>query len=73
MGKKEYKLKIDKEKCKGCLFCVEACPIKALSVSDDVNEKGSKYVVLANPEKCTKCGLCIVMCPDCVIEIVEEG
>lgn len=72
MGKKKYKLKIDRERCKGCLFCAEACPLKALSISDDVNGRGLKYVVLSSPEKCAKCGLCVVMCPDCAIEIVEE-
>ncbi len=72
MDKKECKLKIDKERCKGCLLCIEACPRKTLLVSDDVNGRGSKYVVLRDPEECTKCGLCIVMCPDCAIEIVEE-
>ncbi len=62
-------LKIDKERCKGCLLCVEVCPAGALSISRGVNEKGLRYVELKQPEKCTGCGLCFIMCPDCAIEI----
>jgi 2-oxoglutarate ferredoxin oxidoreductase subunit delta len=72
MGAKKTKMKIDKEKCKGCCLCVEVCPVKALEMSDEVNKKGYRFAVLKDPEKCTGCGLCAMMCPDCVIEILEE-
>jgi 2-oxoglutarate ferredoxin oxidoreductase subunit delta len=71
MGKP--RIKIDIEKCKGCMLCMEACPQKMLKVSDKVNKKGLRYIVIDDPGKCTGCGLCYMMCPDCSIEIVEEG
>lgn len=37
--------------------CVEACPLKALSVSNRTS------AVLVNQEKCTGCGKCIEACP----------
>ncbi|MFQ5952300.1 MAG: ferredoxin family protein [Candidatus Omnitrophota bacterium] len=72
MARKKKKLKIDKERCKGCLLCVEICPYGALEHSEEVNKKGHRYVVLKYPEKCTQCTLCAIICPDCAIEINGE-
>jgi len=69
MTKKRTKLSINKERCKGCLLCIEACPAGAITISDDVNSKGMKYIVLKKEEKCTGCGMCFMMCPDLAIEI----
>lgn len=71
--KKKIHLKIDKERCKGCLFCIGVCPQKILEVSKDINERGVQYAVLKDPEKCTGCGMCAIMCPDCAIEIEITG
>lgn len=62
-------MKVNTERCKGCFLCVEFCPRKVLAVSEHVNDKGAKYVVVARAEDCTGCGMCAVVCPDCVIEI----
>lgn len=72
MTQKKRKFKIDKERCKGCLLCVETCPQKALVPADEVSNKGLCYVVLEHPEKCTGCGMCVLICPDCAIEIINE-
>ena len=69
MDKKTIKMKIDTERCKGCMFCVSICPRRALDVSKEVNSRGLQYVVLKDPDKCTGCGMCVMVCPDCVIEI----
>ena len=73
MAGKSDKMKIDKEKCKGCMLCVDVCPQHALELSEKVNKRGLGYVVLKFPEKCNQCGLCAIMCPDCAIEIAEES
>ena len=72
MPDKKVKMKVDLEKCKGCMLCLNACPKNILEVSKEVNKKGMQYVVLKDPEKCTGCGLCFIMCPDCAIEINKE-
>ena len=71
MAGKKLKIKIDLEKCKGCMYCIGVCPQKALEASKKVNKRGMQYVVMKAPEKCTGCGLCALVCPDCVIEIVD--
>ena len=68
--KKRKIVAINKEKCKGCNFCIHVCPTGALSVSKSVNKKGLPFVVLEHPEKCTGCGMCVLMCPDFGIELV---
>jgi len=72
MAKKKNTIKIDKERCKGCSLCIGICPQGVLGLSDEVNKKGHRYVVVKHPEKCTRCGLCFIMCPDCSIEIPGE-
>ena len=63
------KITIDSEKCKGCSFCVTACPIKIIKMSSSMNKKGYCYAEIVDIEKCTGCGLCFQMCPDLCIEI----
>jgi 2-oxoglutarate ferredoxin oxidoreductase subunit delta len=72
MAKKNTVAKIDKERCKGCLLCIEVCPRHALEISKEVNKRGLQYVAMKDPDKCTGCGLCYIMCPDCAIEIRER-
>ena len=61
------KIVIDNKLCKGCGFCVTACP-KGLIVSN--NDSGVVYH--ADAEKCNGCGLCAVICPDIAIEVWRE-
>lgn len=71
MSKKENrKVILHVERCKGCLYCSIACPVQAISVSDNVNRKGYNTMEI-DEEKCTKCGSCYTVCPDYVYEIVE--
>lgn len=64
------KLTFDKELCKGCGLCVQACPKGVLAVSDSVSNAKGYYVVEAVNEKdCIACAFCATMCPDCVITV----
>lgn len=60
---------IDRDCCKGCELCIEACPNSVLVMSDDFNSSGYHYSVFKNREKCTSCTFCGVICPDVCIEV----
>ena len=72
MQKKEEKIRVDKEKCKGCMLCINVCPLKLMQDSGKVNSKGLNYVYVKDPETCTRCGMCVMVCPDCAIEIKKK-
>lgn len=64
------KLTINKEACKGCGLCVNACPKGILQVSKTVsNNQGYFVVEEIAPDKCIACAFCATMCPDCVIKV----
>lgn len=73
------RIKIDRERCKGCGLCIIVCPKKQVEISDKLNTKGYypasfREEEVQNPEntKCTGCALCAVMCPDIAIEVYRQ-
>ncbi|MDD8016723.1 MAG: 4Fe-4S binding protein [Acidobacteriota bacterium] len=58
---------INEERCKGCGFCIEFCPVRCLEFSGQYNAKGYHPPVLTDPEKCTGCNMCGLLCPDFAI------
>ena len=58
---------ISVERCKGCGYCVEFCPLKVLVMSSKFNSKGYHYPEVVAPAKCSGCDLCGMYCPDFAI------
>ena len=69
------KIEIDREACKGCLYCVEACPKKMIVVDERLNGKGYYPARFDDGEKneCTGCSMCAVICPEAAIEVYRES
>ncbi len=65
------RLKINKNRCKGCAYCVQFCPKGSLKMSEDFSSRGVHYLVMTDPEGCTSCGICAIMCPDVCIEVYK--
>lgn len=63
---------IDSKLCKGCDICINVCPKKVYSKSDEVNSKNVYLPFPENEEGCTKCGLCELSCPDQAICVEKE-
>jgi len=60
------------ERCKGCGFCVEFCPLDVLETSDTYNAKGYHPPRLAHPERCVRCGLCEMICPEFAVYVLRD-
>ena len=63
---------VNKEKCKGCLFCVSACKKGVIKAGTLPNKKGYHYIEVANQEECIGCKMCAIICPDAAIELFRE-
>lgn len=76
--KRRGRVYLVKDRCKGCGFCIEFCPMGVLKQSDDFNAQGYHYPILVEdpPSKvCIACGFCTIICPEFAIysELIEEG
>jgi len=49
--------------CKGCGLCVEACPLKVLSLSEELNHYGYHPAIYLG-SGCSGCGICFYACPE---------
>ena len=46
---------VDPESCSGCESCVDACPVDAIAMKDDL--------AVVDAETCSDCGECVDSCP----------
>ena len=56
---------IDRDRCKGCGFCVAACAAGCLEVVD------KKCRMVEDLPFCMSCGDCVAICPEDAVELVE--
>lgn len=67
------KVKIKKDKCKGCFLCLAVCKKNLLGKSKDLNKRGVNYVqFIGKDDECIGCNFCAIICPDACIEIEEK-
>ena len=51
-----FQMKIDTEKCSGCMKCAAACPFSAIDIKTIQEKKGHPEIT------CAKCGECVSVC-----------
>lgn len=71
---REFEVRIDQERCKGCEYCVFFCPQEVLKIDmKSFNSSGYHPAMVKNPDKCKGCAICArEMCPEATIEIYRE-
>ena len=70
------KIEINQEGCKGCAYCVQACPRDLIVIDENrINNLGYNPAVFKddNEAVCTGCTLCAEICPEVLIEVYREG
>ena len=56
--------KVNENTCIACWYCLEVCPVKAISKKEIRDRKGNliKRVAEVNPSVCVGCGTCAATC-----------
>jgi 2-oxoglutarate ferredoxin oxidoreductase subunit delta len=57
--------------CKGCGLCIQKCPKKCISWSEELGVYGTPRVH-ADMSECIVCGICQMVCPDCAIRVEKK-
>ncbi|MGD8543807.1 MAG: 4Fe-4S binding protein [Candidatus Bathyarchaeota archaeon] len=65
-------IRIIKERCRGCGFCIEFCPKDVLEVSDELNKKGAYPPRVVDETRCALCNFCQTICPDAAIFTIRK-
>lgn len=60
------------DRCKGCSYCIEFCPMKVLDHSPKYNKRGVHPPYVKNKDACIGCGMCEEICPDLAIYLVKK-
>ena len=68
---KKGRIKIDSDRCKGCLLCVGQCPKGEIKKGEKINRFGYTLAEFCDNGSCNACTLCAIVCPDCAIEVIE--
>ena len=53
--------KVDSDKCNGCGPCVDACPLEAIKLENEI--------AVVDADTCTDCGACTDACPNEAITV----
>jgi 2-oxoglutarate ferredoxin oxidoreductase subunit delta len=57
-------IQLDRERCKGCLLCLDVCPNDLIVTDSRPNLQGHFPVALVHADYCIQCRHCVDICPD---------
>ena len=62
---------VAEELCKGCELCIGNCPQESIGLSEKINIKGYRFVMLVQ-DNCTGCTNCALVCPEAAITVYRQ-
>ncbi|MFX1310934.1 MAG: ferredoxin family protein [Promethearchaeota archaeon] len=62
-------IKIEKEFCKGCGYCIEICPKHVFKESNKLNKRGYLIPEINDTDSCIFCKKCELICPEMCISV----
>jgi len=65
-------IRIIKERCRGCGFCIDFCPKHVLEASKELNQKGVYPPKVVDETRCALCNFCQTICPDVAIFTIKK-
>jgi 2-oxoglutarate ferredoxin oxidoreductase subunit delta len=63
----------NRDRCKGCSYCVYFCAKDVLEMSEETNQKGYLLPRVADESKCSGCRLCEAICPDFALRVISAN
>lgn len=65
-------MKINIHQCTGCGNCLAHCPQQILTLSEDFNQRGVRYLCMKEDKPCLECAKCALMCTAGAISSLEN-
>ncbi len=63
---------IERDRCKGCKYCILACPKGVIVMGSEFNMSGYFPATVGESGTCNGCALCAQMCPEIAIRVWKE-
>ncbi|PKL75555.1 MAG: hypothetical protein CVV27_14765 [Candidatus Melainabacteria bacterium HGW-Melainabacteria-1] len=62
-------VELDRERCRGCLLCLDICPNELFVRDERPNASGALPALMRTPEYCLNCMRCVSICPDQAFDV----
>ncbi len=63
---------LDRERCRGCLLCLDICPNDLFVRDHQPNQAGALPAAMRYEEYCINCMRCVTICPDQAFNVPEH-